>query len=113
MAKLRLRDLPPRQRAEAVKLQNEARDAAFLRGLDLAEPREQRQQKPDEADAEHLDERVLAAGPERVADHRPRERHDEQVEAVRAELEAVRKTGAKPDAAMCKIEAEQSAKTPW
>jgi acid phosphatase (class A) len=35
------------------------------------------------------------------------------LEAARGELEAVRKTGAKPDAAMCKIEAEQSAKTPW
>lgn len=35
------------------------------------------------------------------------------LEAVRAELEAVRKAGARPDAAMCKIEAEQSAKTPW
>lgn len=35
------------------------------------------------------------------------------LEAVRAELEAVRKTGAKPDAAACKVEAEQTAKTPW
>lgn len=35
------------------------------------------------------------------------------LEAVRAELEAVRKTGTKPDEAMCKVEAEQSAKTPW
>lgn len=31
----------------------------------------------------------------------------------RAELEALRKTGAKLDAAMCKAEAEQTAKTPW
>ncbi|MFZ3007471.1 MAG: phosphatase PAP2 family protein [Phenylobacterium sp.] len=35
------------------------------------------------------------------------------LETVRAELEAVRKTSAKPDAAMCKVEAEQSARTPW
>ena len=35
------------------------------------------------------------------------------LEGVRGELEALRKTGAKPDAAMCKAEAEQTAKTPW
>ncbi|CAN5457451.1 phosphatase PAP2 family protein [soil metagenome] len=35
------------------------------------------------------------------------------MEGVRAELEALRKTGATPDAAMCKAEADQTAKTPW
>ena len=35
------------------------------------------------------------------------------MEGVRAELQALRKTGAKPDAAMCKAEAEQTARTPW
>jgi acid phosphatase (class A) len=35
------------------------------------------------------------------------------MEGVRAELEALRKSGAKPEAAMCKAEAEQTAKTPW
>lgn len=35
------------------------------------------------------------------------------LDGVRAELEAHRKTGVKPDAAMCRAEAEQTAKTPW
>lgn len=35
------------------------------------------------------------------------------MEGVRTELETLRKTGAKPDAAMCKAEADQTAKTPW
>lgn len=35
------------------------------------------------------------------------------LEAARTELEAVRRTGAKPDAALCKAEAEQTARTPW
>lgn len=35
------------------------------------------------------------------------------LEAVRAEIDALRKTGAKPEAAACKVEAGLAAKTPW